>query len=210
MEFILKMSEKQSILINGIVGELEINVAEPVKKEGNWVVICHPHPSYGGTMNNKVITTLQKSFHLLGYGTVIFNFRGVGSSVGSYDGGIGEQEDLSAVVDWLRTSFEVEKLILSGFSFGGYIALKKATQLQADGLCIVAPAVGMYDFSDIHINMDWTLIQGGEDEVISSQEVVEWAMKQPVVPDLYWRATASHFFHRQLVWLRGVIKLTYK
>jgi len=209
MEFILNRNEKQILLIDGAVGKLEILVEKPTKKENNWVVICHPHPSFGGTMNNKVVTSLQKSFQGLGYGTVIFNFRGVGLSVGEYDGGEGEQDDLVSVVDWLKENVEVDNLILSGFSFGGYIALKKATALQASNLCIVAPAIELYDFSQIEIKIPWTLIQGGEDEVVSASEVIDWAMKQQVVPDIYWKSSSSHFFHKQLVWLKKVICLTY-
>lgn len=197
------------ILIDGVVGKLEIRVEQPTVKQGRWVVICHPHPKFGGSMDNKVNTTLQKSFQSLGYGTVTFNFRGVGQSKGEYDGGLGEQDDLLAVVDWLKINFELDSLILAGFSFGAYIAMKQAMQLQVEKLCVVAPAVGMYDFSDIKLDMDWVLIQGGEDEVICPQDVLDWSMGQPRVPDIYWRAESSHFFHRQLVWLKNVITLVY-
>ncbi len=205
----MKANQKQSFLIDGEVGALQLKIVEPTTKDNSWVVICHPHPSFGGTMDNKVVTTLQKAFAYLGYGTLVFNFRGVGSSVGEYDGGVGEQDDLVAVVNWLKDNFIVENFTLAGFSFGGYIALKKAQYLQADNLCIVAPAVGMYDFSGININTKWTLIQGGEDEVICAKEVLDWAMKQPVVPDVYWRSSSHHFFHKQLVWLKKVICLVY-
>lgn len=208
-ECILKANEKQTLLIDGLVGKIEVKLVEPEKKKNAWVVICHPHPSFGGTMNNKVVTTLQKSFQAIGYGTVLFNFRGVGRSVGEYNGGEGEQEDLVVVVDWLKDNFVVDKTILAGFSFGGYVALKKASALQIDGLCIVAPAVGMYDFSQINIDFDWTLIQGGEDEVVCEKEVLNWARKQPTIPDIYWKSGGSHFFHRQLIWLKGVIQIAF-
>jgi alpha/beta superfamily hydrolase len=205
----LKVNGKQSQLISGAVGEIELRLSEPTSKKNSWVVICHPHPSFGGSMDNKVVTSLQRSFQSLGYGTIEFNFRGVGESSGEFDDGEGEQDDLVAVVSWLKDNFTVAELILSGFSFGGYIALKKSQNLQADKLCIVAPAVGLYDFNAIQIDISWTLIQGGQDEIVCASEVLEWAMKQPVLPDIYWRSTSSHFFHKQLVWLKQVVSLVF-
>lgn len=207
----MKVYENQSLLITGSVGNLEIKISNPlINKLQEWVVICHPHPKFGGSMDNKVVTTLQKTFHNLGYGTVIFNFRGAGRSAGQYSEGIGEQDDLVAVVNWLKANFTVNNLMLAGFSFGAYIALKKADSLQASQLCIVAPAVGLYDFSQIKVNIKWLLIQGGQDEVVSATAVLSWAMQQSIQPDIHWRAISSHFFDRQLTWLKGVITLTYK
>lgn len=205
-------------LIDGAVGTLEIRFAEPGSKhvhtgtevhEDEWVLLCHPHPQFGGTMDNKVVTTLERAFQGLGYGTIAFNFRGVGRSEGSYDGGDGEQEDLKSVAAWLNRQCKVNKLILAGFSFGGYIALKKHHELACDGLCLVAPAIGLYDFSNICVEVPWVVIQGGQDEVIDAQEVLDWVRKQKHQPDIYWRGQASHFFHRQLVWLKQVISLSY-
>ena len=205
-------------LINGTVDNIQLRVFEPGEKlpasrvtphYNEWVVLCHPHPKFGGDMDNKVITTLERAFQGLGYGTVIFNFRGVGRSEGEYDGGHGEQQDLESVVLWLKSNFDVYKLILAGFSFGGYVALKAHQQLEVDELCVVAPAIGLYDFSGIEVVVPWLLIQGGEDEVVCAQEVLEWVSDQRKQPDIYWRAEASHFFHRQLVWLKQVLQLSY-
>ncbi len=211
-----KRGLKTSSLIEGNEGALEIRLHEPSSEpfatsgqEQKWVVICHPHPCFGGTMNNKVVTTLERAFQGLGYGTVMFNFRGVGESEGSYDGGEGEQQDLVSVVEMLRARFDVSQLVLAGFSFGGVIALKQASALKVDGLCVVSPAVEMQDVSGVEINQPWTLIQGGQDEVISAEGVLDWSMRQAVVPDVYWRAGSSHFYHRQLVWLKSVVALVY-
>lgn len=199
----------------GPVGSLEARITPPPEthrraaQPERWAVLCHPHPQFGGTMDNKVVTTLEKAFQANGMGTATFNFRGVGHSEGEYDNGEGEQNDLRAVVRHLKDHYAAEAITLAGFSFGGYIAAKMHEELQADHLCLVAPAVSLYDFSSVHIHIPWVLIQGGEDEVIPAQEVLAWALKQPSMPDIYWRARSSHFFHRQLVWLKQVVGLSY-
>lgn len=204
-------------LIKGNVGNLEVRVTRPgdllpkneAKKAYSWVVISHPHPLYGGSMNNKVVTSLEKAFQSLGYGTVIYNFRGVGGSEGEYDNGDGEQQDLVGVVNWLRQAERVDELVLAGFSFGSYITLKQAESLEADAVCVVAPPVSMYDFSGISLSMPWLLIQGGQDEVIDAKEVLDWGMGLEMPPDVYWRHSASHFFHGQLVWLKKIVALNF-
>jgi len=197
-------------LIEGAVGKIAIRMTRPGDSSASkWVVLSHPHPQFGGTMNNKVITTLERAFQRLGYGTVAYNFRGVEASEGEYDGGDGEQADLVAVVAWLRQNQDVGHLTLAGFSFGSYIALKQAEYLKADAICTVAPPVSMMDFSQIAPQMPWILIQGGQDEVINAKEVLDWLWHLPKQPDVYWRAQASHFFHGQLVWLKKVIEMAY-
>lgn len=198
-------------LIDGNVGKIQLRMTRPGDfSVSKWVVLSHPHPQFGGTMDNKVVTTLERSFQRLGFGTVAYNFRGIDASEGSYDGGEGEQADLQAVVTWLRQNEDVSHLMLAGFSFGSYIALKQADALKADALCIVAPPVSMMDFSQVAPTMPWTLIQGGQDEVIDAKEVLDWLWRLPNQPDLYWRAEASHFFHGQLVWLKKVIAMAFQ
>ncbi|KUJ74615.1 hypothetical protein AVO42_04235 [Thiomicrospira sp. XS5] len=209
------MHSKSSRRIPGAVGELEVRMTRPGDSSSSsdqpkrWVVLSHPHPQFGGTMNNKVVATLEKAFQSLEYGTLAYNFRGVGESEGEYDGGEGEQMDLAAAVHWLRETNEVDELVLAGFSFGSYVVLKQAEALKADALCTVAPPVSMYDFTDLYPTMPWVLIQGGQDEVIDSGEVLQWAIKADSVPDIFWRAQASHFFHRQLVWLKNIVTAVY-
>lgn len=206
--------------IIGEVGDLEIRLSLPGEKisskqtadninQSAWVVLSHPHPQFGGTMDNKVVTTMERTFQSLGYGTLAYNFRGVGASEGEYDGGDGEQQDLSRVVGWLRENYPVENLILAGFSFGSYVCLKQCNALNADAICTVAPAIGLYDFSEIQVSVPWVLIQGGKDEVVDCQEVLAWALSRSVLPTIYFRKPVSHFFHRQLVWLKQVLMLEY-
>lgn len=204
------MRKTQSTIIAGVVGDLEIRLALPSENIKKWVVVSHPHPQFGGTMDNKVVTTLEKAYQSLGFGTLVYQFRGVGLSAGEYDGGEGEQSDLAAVVTWLRTEHAPEYLVLAGFSFGAYISLKQAAPLRVDHLLAVAPPVNLYDFSGIQLlDTPWILVQGAADEVVPALEVLDWALKLENVPDIHWRSGASHFFHRQLVWLKKVVLMAY-
>ena len=208
-------------LIAGAVGKLELRVKPSkvmaVEKEAlakRLVVISHPHPLYSGTMNNKVVTTLERAFSNLGFTTVAYNFRGVGQSEGAYDNGVGEQDDLKAVLDWAKETFEVDaekdEIVLAGFSFGSYVTLQAHKRLGAKALCTVAPPVGLYDFSNVaEISVPWVLIQGGQDEVVSAAEILDWSQSLKSKPDIYWREKASHFFHGELIWLRKVVEMSF-
>ncbi|MBD3612344.1 MAG: hypothetical protein HUJ13_08050 [Hydrogenovibrio crunogenus] len=205
--------------IAGQAGRLEIRMTRPGQNltanlpsdsPHKWVVLSHPHPQFGGTMDNKVVTTMEKTFQSLGYGTLAYNFRGVGKSEGNYDGGEGEQQDLYDVVCWLRENVGLAELVLAGFSFGSYITLKQVDRIQPTAICTVAPPVSMYDFSGIQPIMPWYLIQGGQDEVIDAKEVLDWAMQLKKQPDIFWRGEASHFFHRQLIWLKKILITTFE
>lgn len=200
--------KSQSTFIKGPSGQLEIRLTMAAIATESWGVVCHPHPQFGGTMDNKVVTTVEKAYQLQGKNTLVFQFRGVGQSEGNYDGGEGEQQDLAAVVNYCRQTYSVGKLSLAGFSFGAYIALMQAPSLQVDALLAIAPPVNLYDFSAVNLNeMPFRLIQGGEDEVVPPDEVLSWARNLSQMPDIYWRASASHFFHRQLIWLKNIILL---
>jgi len=204
----------EKVLIQGDKGNIELRVkhapdiAQNTKKQ--LVVISHPHPLYGGTMDNKVVTTLERAFLHLGYSTVAYNFRGVGQSDGEYDNGRGEQKDLQAVVRWAQTEYAYQKTVLAGFSFGSYVTLQAYKECNVQALCTVAPPVGLYDFSAINdVALPWVLIQGGQDEVVDPQEILDWAMSLETKPDFYWRNKASHFFHGELIWLRKVVEMAF-
>jgi len=204
----------EKILIKGEKGNIELRVKQAAPNElspkKQLAVISHPHPLYGGTMDNKVVTTLERAFLNLGYTTVVYNFRGVGQSDGDYDNGQGEQKDLQAVVNWAQNEFDVSKTVLAGFSFGSYVTLQAYNQCNVQAICTVAPPVGLYDFSTVNnISLPWVLIQGGQDEVVSAQEVLDWTMSLKTKPDIYWRQQASHFFHGELIWLRKVVEMTF-
>ncbi|WP_319380761.1 alpha/beta fold hydrolase [Thiomicrorhabdus sp.] len=204
---------RQTTLIKGVCGRLEArhNLSElDASTVIRLVVLSHPHPLFGGTMNNKVVTTMERAFQSLGYATVAYNFRGVGQSDGEYDEGVGETDDLLSVLDWVRSRHTVEEVILAGFSFGSYVSLRALPQTGANRICTVAPPIGLYDFSALDkVDVPWSCIQGGRDEVVESEEVLSWVTKPGQCADLYWRAGASHFFHGELVWLKKVILSIY-
>jgi alpha/beta superfamily hydrolase len=193
-------------IIPGVVGDLEILVNCPTnKKPIPFAAICHPHPLHGGTMNNKVVYMIANTFNALGVGTVCFNFRGVGKSVGKFDDGFGETEDLRAIVDWLKKEYSPSELWLAGFSFGGYIALGGHREMGANRLLLVAPAVARLEIG-LQLNEIPTLvIMGDKDEIIAPDAVSEWAATQTHQPQLHWMAEAGHFFHGRLNELREVI-----
>jgi uncharacterized protein len=187
--------------IQGPAGALEIatTMAESARA---IAVICHPHPLFGGTMQNKVVTTLERVFRERLCHTLRFNFRGVGQSEGSFDQGEGEALDLLAAVNFIRGQFPSLPLELAGFSFGSYVAAKMANQLDAQLLVSIAPPVLSWDFSAIDPQMPWWIAQGAEDEVVAPDAVYRFAEQHPRQPQLL-RMPGGHFFHGLLVELRA-------
>lgn len=168
-------------------------------------VICHPHPLYGGTMNNKVVHTLAKSLAENNYTAVRFNFRGVGGSAGIYDEGRGEVDDVLAVADWILAQQDATPIILAGFSFGSFVALQAAIKVHTMALITVSPPVRMFDFSKLEgIDCPWQLIQGDEDEVVDIKSVINWidTLNHPPVMEIV--KGSSHFFHGKLIELRQI------
>lgn len=188
-------------VIQGLAGDIETVITQPqsLTESTPIVVISHPHPLYGGTMTNKVVHILAKSFSELGAITVRFNFRGVGKSAGEYAHGIGEAEDLQAIVAELRQWQPQAPIWLAGFSFGAYVTTRAQEVIKAEKLLLVAPPVSMYAFDDIaEITVPWIVIQGGQDEVIDASAVKNWVSERPNQPQLIWMEEAGHFFHGRL------------
>ena len=202
-------SESTTLLLDGPVGALEVAVdrseAVPLPVVA---IICHPLPIEGGTMHNKVVTMLARSLRELGLDTVRFNFRGTGNSEGSFNDGVGEADDLRAVAAWVRAQRPDAALWLAGFSFGAYVSLRMAAELQPSMLISIAPPVRRsWDFDSlVPPTCPWLVIQGEADEVVDPQAVFDWidTMRDP--PDLVRMPDTGHFFHRKLMDLRGAIK----
>lgn len=187
--------------ITGKVGDIEMLITQPetLTESSPVVVISHPHPLYGGSMTNKVVHILAKSFSELGAITVRFNFRGVGKSEGKYDHGIGEAEDLQILVEELKQWRLQAPVWLAGFSFGAYVTARAQVAIEAEKLLLVAPPVSMYSFDELaEINSPWIVIQGGQDEVIEALAVKNWVSQRPNQPQLIWMEEAGHFFHGKL------------
>ncbi|GAB1234463.1 alpha/beta hydrolase [Ferrigenium sp. UT5] len=193
----------QKFSLSGPAGHLEGVAHIPDGAPRAVAVVAHPLPTMGGTMENKVAVTLGKTFSELGCVALRFNFRGVGASEGEFDGGEGETEDLAAVARYAQEQFgEALPLLLSGFSFGGYVAARAAQKLKPQHLVLAAPAVGR--FAMPAVVPDTLVIHGEHDEVVPLADALAWARPQhlPIVvlPD------AGHFFHGRLTQLRDIVK----
>jgi alpha/beta superfamily hydrolase len=196
----LKAAQKK-IFITGPAGNLEGIAHLPDDAPRAIAVIAHPLPTMGGTMDNKVVTTLVKTFVELGFVALRFNFRGVGASEGTFDAGDGEVEDVLAVVRHARQEYGDLPLILSGFSFGGYVQARAAQQLHPQHLVLIAPAVGRFVMPKVPANT--LVVHGDMDEVVELQEVLQWARAQnlPIIV----LAGAGHFFHGKLIRLKEIV-----
>lgn len=202
-----------SFALAGPAGKLECEAkpASPEIARDGVAVVCHPLSTDGGSMHNKVVTMVERSLRESGMDTVIFNFRSVGRSEGDFDSGTGESDDLATVVDWVRRTRPGARLWLAGFSFGSYVTLRNAVRLGADALISIAPpAAGRgWDFSEVDLPAcPWLVVMGDADEIVDPQAVYDWVDSLPEGsrPHLVKMEETSHFFHRRLMDLRGVIK----
>ena len=189
--------------MNGPAGLLEGVVHKPEEIAGAIAVVAHPLPTMGGTMDNKVAVMLAKTFTELGCVTLRFNFRGVGASAGEFTGGDGEEQDMIAIVRYAQEEFGQElPLILSGFSFGGYVAARTALQVHPQHLILAAPAVGR--FAMPAVGPDTLVIHGEQDDVVPLADALDWARPQhlPIVV----LPQAEHFFHGRLTQLRDIVR----
>ena len=197
-----------SFLLAGPAGPLEVAVDRAGAPRPVVAIVCHPLPTEGGSMHNKVVTMAARALRECGVDTVRFNFRGVGKSGGRFDDGNGESDDLRAVAAWVRAQRPDAALWLAGFSFGAYVSLRMASQLQPSGLVSIAPPVGRsWDFKSIvPPTCPWLVVQGEDDEIVDPQAVYAWAAAMPRPPEVVRMAGASHFFHRKLIDLRGAVR----
>ena len=191
-----------TFLLPGPSGVLEVLVT-PVEGSQDVAVICHPHPLFSGTMHNKVVTTLARTFKDVGMSTVRFNFRGVGKSEGVFDKGVGELDDLFAVMEWVKRVCPERVISLAGFSFGSYVAAKGAIKIPVKQLICVAPPVINFAMGNLPaITCPWVVVQGDQDDVVAPEAVFEWVEKSVHKPVLIRLDGAGHFFHGRLLELR--------
>jgi uncharacterized protein len=196
------------VTIPGPVGQLEAVVEEPaLKKVQRFAVICHPHPQFGGTLDNKVVHTLARTLQELGLPTVRFNFRGVGRSAGTYAEGLGETDDALAVVDWGLARWPGAGLWLAGFSFGGFVALRASLVRPCERLITVAPPVQRFNFSELRVpRCPWLVVQGDADEVVDHHAVSAWTRTLTPPPRVRILSGVDHFFHGRLHELKDVVR----
>ncbi len=200
--------ESSGVTIVGPAGRIEAVVETPANAYSDAIgVICHPHPLYHGTMNNKVVHTIARAVNRLNRPAVRFNFRGVGRSQGEYAEGEGETEDALAVIEWARYQWPAAELWLAGFSFGGLVALKCASRTDPACLVTVAPPIHRFAVSEIPgPSCPWLVVQGKEDELVPSDEVAAWASAIRPAPQLELMEDTDHFFHGRLTRLRDAVE----
>lgn len=204
------LTRETPVVIDGPVGQLEalyLDSAEPC----GLALLCHPNPVQGGTMMNKVVSTLQRTARDAGLVTLRFNYRGVGASAGSHDMGTGEVDDALAAARWLRAQYPDLPLSLLGFSFGGFVAASLGGRLEAEGvklahLFMVAPAVmRLRDEDALPQTCPITVIQPETDEVIDPQLVYDWSKDLSRPHELLKVAECGHFFHGKLPELKELV-----
>ncbi len=194
-------------MIRGPAGDLEIVLEEPAVRRGSrFAVVCHPHPVGGGTLDNKVVHTVARAIQELGVPTLRFNFRGVGKSAGAFDDGIGETDDVLAVIEWGRVQWPDAASWLAGFSFGAFVAFNVCERHTPERLITVAPPVQRFHFAALRTpGCPWLIVQGDQDEIVDCAAVVAWAQQLTPPPHVEILRGVGHFFHGRLPELKETI-----
>jgi uncharacterized protein len=200
------------VILQGPAGALEAALDLPAARPGvdpaapaAFAVVCHPHPLFGGTLTNKVVHTLARTFNDVGMPSLRFNFRGVGASAGTHDGGPGEVQDALAVVRYGRERWPQARLWLAGFSFGAAVAVRTSHDATPAGLVAVAPAVDRMDIGAVTPACPWLVLLGDADDVVSPQRMLEWAQGLHPQPQIQVLPGAGHYFHGRLPELRDAV-----
>ena len=194
-------------MLQGASGAIEALRDAPETPSKGIAVICHPHPLFGGTMDNKVVQTLARAFVQTGWTALRFNFRGIGQSAGVYDEGRGEADDLRGLIMQLAPAGSA--LAIAGFSFGSFVASQvlqeAALSHDLQKIVFVGTAAERFAVQPIPAELHEKLlaVHGENDDTVSLASVMSWARPQnlpiTVVPQ------GGHFFHGQLPLLRSLV-----
>ena len=210
----MNSARQERLLLEASAGRIEVFLdrLDADQAPRGVALIAHPHPLFGGSAENKVVTTIARALRELGYQTLRPNFRGVGASAGSHDHGIAETEDLLAVHAYARSQFPDLPIVLAGYSFGAYVISRVAQALSGRGdpalrLILIGTATGDVPGARSYVTeavaADTLIIHGDKDDTVPLVNVLTWAEKQElpvvVVPG------ADHFFHRKLHLLRNIV-----
>jgi alpha/beta superfamily hydrolase len=202
--------------IDGPAGIIETRIESPADP-GGLALVCHPHPLFGGSNENKVVHTLASAFIRLGYAALRPNFRGVGASGGQHDDGRGESEDMRLVLDEARRIFGELPVALAGYSFGAYVQTRVAESLAESGqpaqrLALVGAAAGYVEgarrYAPRPVAKDTLLIHGSADTTVPLHNVLAWA--EPLELPVIVVPGADHFFDRRLHIIRDIILHAWK
>jgi len=222
------VSRHERLLVDGPGGKIEVFVEEHDNPQG-IALIAHPHPLFGGTADNKVVTTLARAFRERGCITMRPNFRGVGGSEGEHDHGNAETEDLLALHAWARARYAAPAtdsgaplpvalpaplpIYLAGFSFGAYVVTRLAQRLAAAGdparwLVLISTAAGFVEGARSYdtgaVAPGTLVIHGSADETVRLENVLAWA--EPLELPVVVVPGADHFFHRRLHLIRDIVQ----
>jgi len=189
-------------LIDGPGGKVEVVVNVPDGALAGIALVAHPHSQQGGSLDNKVVQTLAKTFFALSHAAVRFNFRGVGGSTGVFDEGIGETQDALSALAYARERWgDALPVILAGFSFGSFVQTRVAQEIAAQRLVLIGPAVRR--FAVENVPADTIVVHGEEDDVVALADVLAWARPQELPIVVF--PGCGHFFHGRLLQLQRVI-----
>jgi alpha/beta superfamily hydrolase len=200
------------VIFPGPEGRLEGRFAPAPRPRAPVAMILHPHPNAGGTMNNRIVQELYKTFQRRGFATLRFNFRGVGKSQGVFDNGIGELSDAASALDWVQSFHpEASTTWIAGFSFGAWIGMQLLMRRpEIRGFISIAPPANMYDFTFLApCPSSGIIIQGENDEVASpgaTQKLVDKLRTQKHITIHHDTIPhANHFFEHEMPELMGSV-----
>jgi alpha/beta superfamily hydrolase len=188
--------------VAGPAGRIECAVDRAEGTPRGAALVAHPHPLFGGTLDNKVVQTLARAFVDLGYETWRPNFRGVGQTEGTHDEGRGELEDLHAIVKQINP----QHLVLAGFSFGAAVVGQLAQRVKPERMVLVG--LGITRLPVPPVPPDTLVIHGENDETVPLAAVLDWARPQDLPVVLV--PGADHFFHRKLQVLRTIVQSNWR
>jgi len=195
----------ERLTLSGAAGAIEA-VRDAAAQPRGVAVIAHPHPLFGGTMDNKVVQTLARAFVQCGFTAVRFNFRGVGASAGMHDEGRGELDDLLAVVEQVAPE---GPLALAGFSFGAFVTSHALAALWPQGrverVVLVGTAASRFTVAPVppEAHLRTLVVHGEQDDTVPLSAVMDWARPQ-ILPVTVIPA-GGHFFHGQLPLLKNLV-----
>jgi len=186
----------EKVWIEGPSGKLQGLYQSATAADKPAVIVCHPHPLYGGTMRNKVVYWIARVFEDMGYAVLRFNFRGVEASEGVWDEGLGESDDVIAALNWLEQQQPNAPLWLAGFSFGNYAGLLAAQRdKRIQRMFAIAPAVNLWSFDFMQQEIrPLTVISGTDDEIVPFEAVEAWIKRMPSHTRFHRIEGAGHFF----------------
>ncbi len=200
------------VTFNGPDGRIEGRFHQSANKNAPAALVLHPHPLYGGTMNNKVVYSLYEAFKNNGFTVLRMNFRGVGRSQGTFDNGVGELADAATALDWMQSQNpDISNFWISGFSFGAWIAMQlmmRRPEIQA--FAVAAPPINKYDFSFLSpCPAHGIVVQGDQDSIVSEQMVSDFVdrLTKQKNTDIDYQIIfgADHFFREKTDELKEVI-----